>query len=85
MLRIPCPHCGVRDESEFRYGGETPPARPQSPESLTDSQWADYLFYRDNLRGPHRERWYHAFGCRLWFELERDTLSHQWLERERPE
>jgi len=28
MLRIPCPWCGVRDESEFRYRGDATRSRP---------------------------------------------------------
>ena len=84
MLRIPCPCCGLRDETEFRYGGEANVRRPAEPGAADDVAWADYLFYRDNLRGPHRERWFHAFGCRQWFELRRDTLSHRWLDPEPP-
>lgn len=80
MLRIPCPWCGVRDESEFLYGGEAAVRRPPVPEAASDETWADYLFYRDNLRGKHRERWFHAFGCRQWFEVGRDTLTHQWQD-----
>ena len=32
MLQIPCPYCGVRDEEEFRFGGESHVARP-TPEA----------------------------------------------------
>lgn len=84
MLRIPCPHCGLRDESEFRYGGEATVKRPAEPAAIDDRAWSDYLFYRDNLRGPLRERWYHAWGCRQWFELQRDTLTHEWLPGDPP-
>jgi heterotetrameric sarcosine oxidase delta subunit len=80
VLRIPCPHCGLRDESEFRYGGEAGVKRPGNPQSIDDRAWADYLFFRDNVRGPQLERWFHAYGCRLWFELARDTLTHEWLD-----
>ncbi len=79
MLRIPCPHCGLRDLVEFRYGGEAGVLRPTHPESVTDSEWADYLYYRDNLKGPQRERWVHIHGCRQWFERVRDTHTHEWL------
>ena len=77
MLRIPCPYCGVRDQSEFQFGGEAALVRPAAPESASDSEWADYLFYRNNVKGVHLERWLHSFGCRQWFLVERDTVSHE--------
>lgn len=80
MLRIPCPWCGVRDQDEFRCGGEASVVRPPQPDQAPDADWADYLFYRDNAKGPHLERWLHAFGCRQWFLLRRDTLTHEITE-----
>ncbi len=77
MLRIPCPYCGLRDQSEFQFGGEAALVRPAAPEAASDVEWADYLFYRDNVKGAHLERWLHSFGCRQWFLVERDTVSHQ--------
>jgi heterotetrameric sarcosine oxidase delta subunit len=77
MLQITCPWCGPRDETEFSYGGEAHIARPEHPERLSDEQWADYLFMRTNPRGLHRERWCHSFGCRRWFNVERDTVSYR--------
>jgi heterotetrameric sarcosine oxidase delta subunit len=76
MLRIPCPWCGPRDLVEFRYGGESGVLRPPQPEHSNDQQWADYLYYRNNFKGPQTERWVHAYGCRQWFELSRDNHSH---------
>ena len=32
---------------------------------------------RDNPRGPFRERWVHAAGCRRWFQALRDTSTHR--------
>ena len=77
MLLISCPWCGQRDESEFSYGGEAHIVRPPEPDTLTDEQWADYLFCRTNPRGLHREQWLHAAGCRRWFNVERDTVSYR--------
>jgi sarcosine oxidase subunit delta len=77
MLQITCPWCGPRDESEFSYGGEAHIARPKDPDALSDEEWADYLFMRNNPRGTHREQWNHAKGCRRWFNVVRDTLSYQ--------
>jgi sarcosine oxidase, subunit delta len=76
MLVITCPWCGPRDETEFAYGGEAHIARPLEPEKLTDEQWGDYLFMRRNPKGRHLEQWGHAFGCRRWFNVERDTVTY---------
>ena len=79
MLLIPCPWCGPRDEVEFRYGGEAHIARPEHPEALDDAAWADYLHMRANPKGLLTERWVHIAGCRRWFNLLRNTLSHRIL------
>ncbi len=77
MLRILCPYCGLRDQDEFQFGGEAGIVRPERPEQASDAEWADYLFYRDNRCGVHTERWVHSYGCRQWFLLTRDTLTHE--------
>lgn len=77
MLLIPCPYCGPRDEVEFHYGGQAHVARPKDPDALSDAEWADYLFMRDNPKGPFRERWVHSAGCRRWFNMVRDTATHR--------
>ena len=77
MLLIQCPWCGNRAETEFRYGGEAGISRPPRPDELSDAAWSDYLFYRNNPRGLHKELWNHALGCRRWFEVERDTVSYR--------
>ena len=75
MLRIPCPVCGTRDETEFAYGGDAAVAYP--PESEMDAAaWMEPVFLRDNPRGPHRELWHHIHGCRQWLTVERDTQTH---------
>ena len=79
MLLIPSPWCGPRDEIEFRYGGQAHVAYPADPSALTDAEWADYLFMRDNPKGDWSERWMHAAGCRRWFNLLRDTRDHRIL------
>lgn len=76
MLIINCPTCGERDETEFLNGGEGHIDRPGPPEAVSDAAWAGYLFFHDNPRGPLRERWLHAFGCRRWFHAVRDTANH---------
>lgn len=73
MILLPCPWCGERDASEFRYVSEMLP-RPD-PETATTRQWRDYLYLRGNKRGWVTERWYHRAGCRRYLVLERDTST----------
>ena len=80
MLLITCPHCGPREESEFACGGEAHIARPLIENSITDAEFADYLFLRDNPKGMFLERWRHTAGCRRWFNVARDTVSHDIIE-----
>ena len=79
MLLIPCPHCGLRDETEFSYGREAHVERPKDPDALDDREWADYLFMFPNTKGILLERWVHSGGCRRWFNAARDTLTYQIL------
>ena len=74
MLQIECPYCGVRDEQEFTFGGPSHVERP-TPE-CSDEVWTAYLYFRENARGPHAERWCHSFGCGQWFNAVRDTVTH---------
>ena len=69
MLLIPCPHCGPRDQNEFTYGGDATVPRDGNVHWL-----------RDNPRGPLDEYWHHSAGCRTWFRIRRDTLTHEILE-----
>ena len=75
MLHIPCPYCGPREEVEFHYGGPSHVVRPAL--STSDREWSHYLYFRQNPMGPHRERWLHSAGCGLWFNMLRDTVSHE--------
>ena len=81
MLLIYCPHCcEYRDEEEFSYSGEAHISRPTKPESLSDEEWGDYLFFRKNPKGIHHEMWCHSVGCRQFFNVTRNTLSYEILE-----
>ncbi|MEV6836964.1 sarcosine oxidase subunit delta [Streptomyces sp. NPDC051133] len=79
MQLITCPWCGEREEIEFHYGGQAHVAYPDDPYALDDEQWAQYVFFRDNPKGPFAERWVHAAGCRRWFNAVRDTVTHEFL------
>jgi methylglutamate dehydrogenase subunit B len=74
MLLIPCPHCGPRSHVEFTYAGDAGLRRPADDAPL--AAWADYVYLRDNPRGPHREYWHHVHGCRAYVRVERDTATH---------
>lgn len=77
MLQIDCPWCGRRDEDEFHCGGQSHIQRPAL--DCSDAEWGDYLFARINPKGVSLERWRHTFGCRQWFNVARDTVSHRIL------
>ena len=77
MLRIYCPYClEHRDEVEFVYAGEAHIVRPVDPDAVTDEEWGDYMFFRTNPRGMHRELWHHAVSCRRFFGAVRHTVSY---------
>ncbi len=76
MLLIPCPHCGPRAQIEFSYGGDAGVERPVMDESVSQQQWLDHIYLRDNPRGEHLEWWQHSSGCRAWIKVRRNTLTH---------
>lgn len=76
MLEIKCPWCGPRAENEFSCAGEAHIVRPENPSEVGDDDWADYLFMRKNPKGWHAEQWCHTYGCRQWFNIERDTTTY---------
>ncbi|WP_447794922.1 MULTISPECIES: sarcosine oxidase subunit delta [Pseudomonas] len=81
MLHIFCPHCGeLRSEEEFHASGQAHIPRPLDPNTCTDEEWGDYMFFRDNPRGLHHELWDHVAGCRQYFNVTRDTVTYEILE-----
>ena len=75
MLRIPCPWCGERDETEFRYRGDATRARPAG--EADTAAFAAYVYERDNPLGWHAEWWLHVAGCRQLLKVVRHTLTHE--------
>jgi sarcosine oxidase subunit delta len=74
MLLIRCPYCEMeRPEVEFKYAGQAHLTR--APETASDEEWTDFLYFRDNTRGMHAERWRHTVGCGRFFNCLRDTVS----------
>ena len=47
--------------------------------NASDQAWGEYLFFRDNPKGLHHERWRHSFGCGQWFNVARNTITHEVL------
>ncbi len=81
MLFIYCPYCEeCREESEFHYAGQAHIARPDQPDNTSDEIWGEYLFFRKNPKGLHREMWVHSAGCRQYFNVVRNTLTYEILE-----
>ena len=81
MLKIPCPFCGDRNESEFIHGGPLKSRRTDDASQVDDQVWVEYLTVPNNPIGPVRERWWHVRGCGSWFTLTRATLTHVLLDK----
>lgn len=77
MMKIKCPYCGERSEAEFSFGGPAHLVRPIPAEKVSDEQWANYLLMLDNVKGEAAERWCHSHGCGQWFNMLRNTATHE--------
>ena len=71
-LQVPCPRRGPRPFEEFTFGGELREVSSPDPE-------ADFarVYLRENRAGRQEERWFHAFGCRRWVTVVRDTVVNR--------
>jgi sarcosine oxidase subunit delta len=83
MILVPCPYCGPRNASEFRWVGAVK-ARPH-PATTTPAEWRAYLYIQTNPAGWMRETWFHRAGCRRYVTLERDTVRNVFRPREAAE
>jgi sarcosine oxidase subunit delta len=72
-MLLPCPHCGPRSVAEFTF--ERPLEAITAPDAPMETL-VHNLFTRDNPKGPSRELWRHAYGCRSWVVMTRDTFTH---------
>ena len=75
MQLFPCPFCGTRDETEFRFLGEADALRPTGGGAAALAEWTRYLYFQRNLKGRVAEIWSHA-PCGETFRMERDTITH---------
>jgi sarcosine oxidase subunit delta len=62
--------------NEFTCAGEVT-VRPERSPSLREL--SEYVYFRRNVAGVQREWWYHRFGCKVWFQAERDTRTNEVL------
>jgi len=80
---LTCPNCGVREVTDFEFGGEVVPRPRERPPGR---DLAVYNYFRRNVAGVQREWWYHRAGCRTWFQADRDTRTNAvhatWLPRD---
>jgi sarcosine oxidase subunit delta len=81
-MRIDCPHCGTRGLEEFLYHGDADVMRPRDGGAAPSDAWTDYVYFRENPDGVHRELWYHAAGCHGWLVVTRNLRSHEILSVE---
>ena len=77
MLNIKCPYCGDRSQKEFAYGGDGTIVRPKLNQEISDEKWDEFVYLRKSPRGKHIELWHHIAGCRQWFQVKRDTVTHE--------
>ena len=42
MLYINCPHCGMRSQNEFSYGGDASVKRPELNKEVSDQEWDNF-------------------------------------------
>ena len=77
MLNIRCPYCGDRSQKEFAYGGDGTVVRPKLNQEISDEKWDEFVYLRKSPRGKHIELWHHIAGCRRWFQVQRDTVTHE--------
>ncbi len=75
MILLPCPYCGARNASEFRYVGELS-ERPD-PDATSIEEWRSFLYTRANPADWTTETWFHHAGCGQHFVVERHTVSNE--------
>ncbi|MEO0367904.1 MAG: sarcosine oxidase subunit delta [Pseudomonadota bacterium] len=77
MKLLRCPLNGVRNITEFTYGGEYHDM--PEPLAVSSEDWAEYVFFHDNKAGDVYEWWCHTASS-FWFIAHRNTISDQVIE-----
>ena len=76
MKLLLCPINGLRPLSEFLFGGEV--RDMPTAGTVTDEEWADYVFNRQGEPGVRKEWWYHT-ASGTWCIAERDNLKDEFV------
>lgn len=76
MKLLRCPLNGLRNISEFTYGGEYHPMPDHHNTSARG--WVEYVFFHDNTAGVVIEWWCHTPSS-FWFLAERNTITDEVL------
>ena len=74
MKILNCPLNGPRNISEFTYGGEF--HQMPNPHSCDSREWAEYVFFHDNIAGVVTEWWCHN-ATSYWFLADRNTVTDE--------
>ncbi|MEE9375958.1 MAG: sarcosine oxidase subunit delta [Rhizobiaceae bacterium] len=81
MLLIHCPYCKAdRPELEFSNAGQAHITRPSNMAEMSDAEFEQMFFIRDNPKGVNLERWRHIHGCGRFFNAVRNTISDKFLK-----
>lgn len=78
MQQFSCPFCGLRDETEFHFAVEAGHPRPEPAETVSDADWAAYLYLHDAPKGVAEEVWLHL-TCGEYFLMIRNTVTREVL------
>ncbi len=74
MKFMNCPLNGPRNISEFICFGEV--TEMPNPNTVTDDEWAGYIWMSNNTAGVIKEWWCHT-PTSYWFIAERNTVTDE--------
>ena len=65
MLHIKCPHCGMRSQNEFSYGGDATVKRPELNKEVSNQDWNNFVYNRKSLSFFYYRQNYSNLGLKL--------------------
>ncbi len=74
MKIMHCPLNGPRNIQEFMCFGEV--TQMPAPNACSDAEWAEYVWFSNNLADVVREWWCHV-PTAYWFIAERNTVTDE--------
>jgi len=77
MKQINCPLNGLRNITEFIYGGEYHPM--PDPQTCDKREWVEHVFFHDNIAGEVCEWWCHS-ATSYWFMARRNTITDEIID-----